>query len=120
MGLNGELYNIGEITFTAEGRGSVSVTLNPRSEIYKAHFPGMPITPGVCLVQMCVDILSAVHRRKLVLSEARDIRFLVPVLPVENGVLRVEFESSDGDRVVSSLQFFCGEVCHARMKVTLV
>ena len=30
------------------------VRLNASHVIYKAHFPGMPITPGVCIIQMCV------------------------------------------------------------------
>lgn len=120
MRLNGELYSIGEISLSEEGQGSALVTLNPESVVYKAHFPTMPITPGVCLVQMCIDILSMAHKRNLVLSEAKDIRFLVPVLPERNADLRVEFTSTDGDLVVASLQVFCGDVCHAKMKITLV
>jgi len=120
MKLNGELYRIGENTLAADGTGLASVTLNPESCIYRAHFPTMAITPGVCLVQMCIDILSQAHNRNLILSEAKDIRFLVPVLPDKNADLRVEYTSTDGDLVVASLQIYCGDVCHAKMKITLV
>ena len=35
------------------------VQLNSEHEIYRVHFPGNPVTPGVCLVQMAEEILVA-------------------------------------------------------------
>ena len=34
------------------------VRLNASHVIYKAHFPGMPITPGVCIIQMVTECLQ--------------------------------------------------------------
>lgn len=31
---------------------TISIEMNPKHDIYKGHFPGNPITPGVCLTQM--------------------------------------------------------------------
>ena len=36
----------------------VRIKLHPEHVIYDAHFPGQPITPGVCLVQMIGEILQ--------------------------------------------------------------
>lgn len=33
-------------------KGHFELALNPSCFIYQAHFPGEPITPGVCIVQM--------------------------------------------------------------------
>ena len=32
-----------------------TIRLNGEHEIFKAHFPGEPITPGVCQLQMVVE-----------------------------------------------------------------
>ena len=35
-----------------QGQSGFNVILNPDHLIYKAHFPGQPVTPGVCILQM--------------------------------------------------------------------
>ena len=42
----------------SEGELRCKVKFNPEHFIYKAHFPGNPVTPGVCLVQMAAEILG--------------------------------------------------------------
>ncbi len=32
------------------------IELNPEHYIYKAHFPGNPITPGVCIIKMITEV----------------------------------------------------------------
>ena len=39
----------------------VKIRLNPDHEIYRAHFPGNPITPGVCIVQIISEVLGEQH-----------------------------------------------------------
>lgn len=70
MLLQGILYEI-----VSREEGSATVRLLPESPIYKAHFPGYPITPGVTLVQMALDLMDRS------LKGAKDIKFVVPVLP---------------------------------------
>ncbi len=72
--LEGILYQL-----VSRGEGTATVRLLPESPIYKAHFPGYPVTPGVTLVQMGLELMG----RKLV--GAKDIKFVVPVLPAANG-----------------------------------
>ena len=72
--LEGTLYQI-----VSRGEGTATVRLLPESPIYKAHFPGYPVTPGVTLVQMGLELMG----RKLV--GAKDIKFVVPVLPTADG-----------------------------------
>lgn len=68
----------------------VNVTLNRSHSIYSAHFPGHPITPGVCIVRMAVEILSLLEGRELSLKGARNIKFLVPIDPTRTQSLDFE------------------------------
>lgn len=49
--------------------------------IFAAHFPGMPILPGACIVQMAVEEAEQLASCSLCISEASNVKFLVPVTP---------------------------------------
>ncbi|MCU4173556.1 hypothetical protein [Carboxylicivirga sp. N1Y90] len=57
--------------------------LNEKSDIYKGHFPEMPITPGVCQVQMVSEIIKECIDTEYTLKSARDIKFLKLINPQE-------------------------------------
>ena len=54
----------------------VRVKLNPQHVIYQAHFPGNPITPGVCILQMCQELIERNTGRTLQMVNAKNIKFL--------------------------------------------
>ena len=56
---------------------------NPDHRIYKAHFPGYPVTPGVCLMQMGEEILEQKYQKQLQLSLVKSIRFKKIIGPEE-------------------------------------
>ena len=101
------------------------LTLNPESRIYKAHFPGMPITPGVCIAQMCVEVASLALECPLDIVASRDIRFLVPVTPDKVQHLSIEFTLPAGasaavsEGVSVEFSVVSGETAYSRLKLTL-
>ncbi len=66
------------------------ITLNKDHKVYKGHFPEMPITPGVCQVQMVKEILSLELKKNLKLITAKDIKFLSMINPMETSELDIE------------------------------
>jgi len=112
-----QLYTIQSLA--AEGcGGTAEVRLLPDSAIYAAHFRGMPVTPGACLVQMACELASRIAGRSLDVTEASDIRFLHAILPGEIQELQFRFECNpDTDQWM--VQVFSGELLCARMKMTL-
>ena len=62
-----------------KGDGFARVRLLPQSPIFAAHFPGFPVTPGVTLVQIALELMG---RRLL---SARNIKFIVPIFPSPEG-----------------------------------
>ncbi len=57
--------------------------LNPEDTIYKAHFPSMPITPGVCLVQIAQELFSICTGRFCNIGKAKNIKFTAMLNPLE-------------------------------------
>ena len=65
----------------SEGELRWKVKFNPEHFIYKAHFPGNPVTPGVCLVQMAAEILGEQYHKQFMLSQLKNIKFKKIVEP---------------------------------------
>lgn len=84
--LQGELYEV-----LTRARDAVEVRLHPESALYAAHFPGYPITPGVVLVRMAVELLSGLQGRTLDVKSVKNIKFVSPVIP-DGDDLRLVFQ----------------------------
>lgn len=70
------------------------VEFNKEHNIYKGHFPDMPITPGVCQIQMVQEILNDVTSGNYSLKSARDIKFLNFIDPSKTNRLQLELSMS--------------------------
>ena len=58
-----------------DGEISAIVTWNRKSHVYKGHFPGLAVTPGVCQLLMIKEILEGELGLRLLLCEAKNIKF---------------------------------------------
>jgi len=74
-----------------DGLDVFHVSINPEWPIYKAHFPGHPITPGVCVVQMVQELLEKLEHRKLCLRQAKNVKYTSIISPEEITSLTVTF-----------------------------
>lgn len=104
-----------------DGTYEARIELLPQSVIYSVHFPGMPVTPGACLVQIACELASVAAGAKLELSSASDIRFLSPVLPSECKEILASLsgETPQEEPSLWEVKMFEGETLCARMKLFL-
>lgn len=70
-----------------EKSATVEVSLNPDHFIFKAHFPDLPITPGMCIIQMALEIMNDIFSQKLVLEGVKNVKFLSVLQPDNNPVI---------------------------------
>lgn len=89
-------------TYTSENSHSFNSTikLNPEHEIYKGHFPQIPVAPGVCLIQTIKEILMAKLQKKLTLTEGANIKFLILINPKETKQFQVDFIVKQTDSIL--------------------
>ena len=117
--LRGILYE----TVTVDGSG-VTLRLLPESPVYQGHFPGYPITPGVCLVEMALEAIGEMAGQAghdegaapLTLVAAKNIKFTSPVFPEAGTELRFNISGEGENWTVEVLN---GEVLSARMSLTV-
>jgi len=77
-----------------DGIINASVAIDAAHPIFDGHFPGQPVVPGVCLVQIITELSGKACGKKLQLQKAGDIKFLSVVDPVKDNVLRAEIKYS--------------------------
>ena len=66
---------------------NAEITLLEAHPIYKGHFPGNPITPGVCQIQMVKETTEEITGLQLKLSQAKNIKFLNVLMPGQQNLL---------------------------------
>lgn len=68
------------------------IVLNPTHAVYGGHFPGHPVVPGVCIVQMIKEVLSQHLQKELLLITSEEIKFLNLIVPTDEQALRMEIK----------------------------
>lgn len=81
-------------TFTdllTDGEGlKTTIMLNAGHPIFKGHFPGEPVVPGVCMMQMVKEVTEIYTGKKIRLRKARELKFLSFIDPAEHASIRME------------------------------
>lgn len=77
------LFITQSITETEDGFEAV-VRCNPNHDVYKAHFPGNPITPGACMLQEAGVLMQEKKGRPMFLKMAKNIKYLSLLIPAED------------------------------------
>ena len=68
-----------------------TIELNPDCFIYKAHFPELPITPGVCIIQVAKELFSELCGATLDLESVSNAKFLAVINPEVTSKLTYSF-----------------------------
>jgi len=77
---NNDLFSIEEISHKNGFIKSI-LGVNADSEILKGHFPGHPVVPGACMLQITKDVLEVVLTTLLQLKKADQLKFMTMIDP---------------------------------------
>lgn len=97
--------------------------LIPSSVIYQAHFPGEPITPGVCIVQMGKELIEDALHKHLDIHLVKNVKFLSVLSPKESTTVCVTWQkmviSEDGKEVKVQIVVTSHDETKAKISMTL-
>lgn len=65
------------------------IEFNADHIIYHAHFPGNPITPGVCIIKIISEITELITNKSLNLYMVKNLKFVSPISPIENPCVNI-------------------------------
>ena len=60
------------------------LSIDPQHRIFEGHFPGRPVVPGVCMLEMIKEIAQGSLRKKLFLTKATQVKYLKVLVPEQN------------------------------------
>jgi 3-hydroxyacyl-[acyl-carrier-protein] dehydratase len=66
-----------------DGKAEFRIKLNTKNFIYQVQFPNNPITPGVCLIQMAVELFSSLKDASFGINTLKNVKFTAPINPLE-------------------------------------
>ncbi|MBR5051960.1 MAG: beta-hydroxyacyl-ACP dehydratase [Bacteroidaceae bacterium] len=104
-----------------EGLATFQLRIHPEWPIYKAHFPGHPITPGVCIVQMVQELLGLALNRDVTLRKVKNVKYLAIISPEEVSELTVSFtkiEAQEDGSLKVQAQVLAGETIYTKLSAT--
>ena len=76
-----DFYTIDILHETAPGEYAATVTLNATHPLYAGHFPGNPVVPGVCTLQIIKECCEQAIGRRLMTSRIASCKFTSIIRP---------------------------------------
>ncbi|MDR3267458.1 MAG: hydroxymyristoyl-ACP dehydratase [Tannerella sp.] len=97
------------------------VALNPDCAVYQGHFPGMPVAPGVCNIQMIKECTERIIGRPLLLEYLSQCKMTTLITPRQHPTLQVRIRilENDGTQVNVQAAIGQGEDAFITLKGTL-
>ena len=94
------------------------LVINADHEIFEGHFPGHPVVPGVCMMQMVKEIIEKVIGERTDLVRAGEMKFLAIINPKENNMIRatLKYNIEENGNMAVSATLFKESLIHFKFK----
>lgn len=86
-----------------------NIQINKEHQIFEGHFPGNPIMPGVCMMQIIKDLTESVLECKLFMKKCSNVKFMAIINPEINKNLELKLtikRNAENDISVSNVTKF--------------
>lgn len=91
-----EFYSVEQ--FEKEGDSySAVILLNENHSIFEGHFPQNPVMPGVCMMQIVMDIVENTFEKQLFMQQVSNVKFMSLINPFDSNSIRLDFTVNELD-----------------------
>ncbi len=85
-----DFYTIQSINKKDDTNFDVIIFINENHEVFKGHFPGNPIMPGVCMMQIIKELIEKITASSLFMQSLSNVKFMALINPFVTPELRLE------------------------------
>ena len=116
--LQNSFYTLEGLPKTTPTSVQATIRLNPAHAIFAGHFPGQPVVPGVCMLQIIKELLEDGTGQRVQLTKASNVKFLTVLTPQAHEVVDVQlnFESSEDGILMSEATISSGAARFIRLQ----
>ena len=97
-----DFYGLKSFSSPEVGKVQAEIELNAAHDIFKGHFPGSPVVPGVCLIQVSKEMLEKSLNTTTQLVQSSQVKFLAVIDPTVVSVLQIALETKEQDGLIST------------------
>ncbi|HJY12102.1 MAG TPA: hypothetical protein VJ304_04895 [Flavobacterium sp.] len=87
-----DFYKILSEEKISDSKYSITILVNEKHEVFKGHFPGNPIMPGVCMIQIIKELTEKITKQTLMIQTLANVKFMALINPEKNSELRLELD----------------------------
>lgn len=87
-----DFYKVLSEEKTGDAKYNFRILVNADHEIFNGHFPGNPIMPGVCMIQIIKELTESITQKSLIIQTLTNVKFMALINPEVNPELRLELE----------------------------
>lgn len=92
-----DFYTVKSVEAQEGEKYTAYIMLNPAHDVFKGHFPGNPVTPGVCMMQIIKELTQDITKQKLTMKNASNIKFMALINPEATPELKLELDIAEGE-----------------------
>ena len=94
--LRGDLYTLENFAHS-NGSATATLFLNSSHPIFDGHYPGLPVLPGACILQIVKEVFSLTIKSEVMLVNANNLKFLTMINPTSISGLEFKLTYQDVD-----------------------
>lgn len=87
-----DFYKVLSEEKTGDAKYNIRILVNARHEVFKGHFPGNPIMPGVCMIQIIKELTESITKSTLMIQTLSNVKFMALINPETNPELLLELD----------------------------
>ncbi len=83
-----------------EDQVTAKIFINKDHSIFKGHFPGNPVMPGVCIMQIIKELTEQIVKCKLFMAQSSNIKFKAIINPETHPELQMQLKIKEEKDIV--------------------
>ncbi|CAM3933151.1 MULTISPECIES: 3-hydroxyacyl-ACP dehydratase [Flavobacterium] len=87
-----DFYKIISLTKNDDHKYVVIILVNENHNVFEGHFPGNPIMPGVCMMQIIKELTEQITERSLFMQSLSNVKFMALINPFVTPELKLELD----------------------------
>jgi 3-hydroxyacyl-[acyl-carrier-protein] dehydratase len=104
-----DFYTVISLENPSDSKFIAKIKVNENHEVFKGHFPGNPIMPGVCMMQIIKELTEKITDSTLFMQSLSNVKFMSLINPFVSSELLLEIDlniTEDGKIKVKNSTFF--------------
>lgn len=90
-----DFYQINTLEKKDGQKHEAVLSINEKHEVFKGHFPGNPIMPGVCMMQIIKELTEQITGKQLMMQSLSNVKFMALINPEMTPELKLDLDITE-------------------------